>query len=146
MNSGCRMFWPLHLECIQKATVCGRNTITGGRMDWLNWKDEAVRMLLEKDALHIYAAILIQLVTAKLSRRSLGDMLPWLAVLGLEMVNEMVDLLRGQEPVLRPWQVVSGVHDIINTMLLPTMLLLLCRKQPALFAYDRSAPLADANR
>jgi hypothetical protein len=30
------------------------------------------------------------------------------------------------------WQVVSGTHDIINTMILPTVLLLLCRRAPHL--------------
>ena len=42
-------------------------------MDWSSLKDEAARMLLEKDALHIYAALLIQLVAAKLTGKSLGD-------------------------------------------------------------------------
>ena len=118
-------------------------------MDWLSLKHESWRLLLEKDALHIYAALLIQVVTAKLSRRSLGHWLPWFAVLGLEMINEWMDLLRGLEPELRPWQVVSAVHDIVNTMILPTVLLVLCRKAPDLLAYERvevpdSQPAADS--
>ena len=104
-------------------------------MDWTSLKNEAAWMLFDKDALHIYAALLIQLGAAKLSRRSLGHMLPWLAVFGLELVNEMLDLVRGGEPVLRPWQVVAGLHDIINTMILPTVLLLLCRRDPSLFRW-----------
>lgn len=108
-------------------------------MDWFGLKDEAARMLLEKDALHIYAALIIQISAAKLSRRSLGHALPWLWVLALELINELLDLGRGMEPVVRPWQVVSGVHDIINTMILPTVLLMLCRRDPTLFQWSDDA-------
>ena len=56
-------------------------------------------------------------------------------MLALELVNEVIDVVRGGEPHLMPWQVVSGVHDVINTMILPTVLLLLCRRAPALFKF-----------
>ncbi len=105
-------------------------------MDWLAIKLELARMPLEKDALHIYAALIIQVVAAKLSRRSLGHWLPWLTVLGFELVNEAIDILRGGEPRLMPWQVVSGAHDIVNTMILPTILMSLCRRDPTLFQWD----------
>jgi hypothetical protein len=107
-------------------------------MDWNDLKDEAARMLLEKDALHIYAALLIQISAAWLSRRTLGDWLPWFWVLGLELINELMDLGRGGEPRLMPWQVVSAIHDIINTMILPTALLVLCRRLPSIFSATRS--------
>ncbi len=107
-------------------------------MDWLSLKHEAARMLFEKDALHIYAALVIQITAAKLSSRSPGHALPWVWVLGMELANEVVDILRGQEPKLMPWQIVSGVHDILNTMILPTALLLLCRCAPELFQWKRS--------
>jgi hypothetical protein len=104
-------------------------------MDWPGLKLELARLLLDKDALHIYAALAIQITAAKLSRRSLGHLLPWLAVFGLELINEAIDLSRGGETSLKPWQVVGGLHDIINTMILPTILLLLCRRDPALFRW-----------
>jgi hypothetical protein len=104
-------------------------------MDWNALKDEAARMLLEKDALHIYSAFVIQVVAAKASRRSLGHTLPWLAVLGAELLNEANDLRRGGEPDLMAWQVVSGVHDILNTMVLPTVLLLCVRYSRELFRW-----------
>lgn len=104
-------------------------------MDWLAFKNEASRLLLDKDALHIYAALAIQLAAAKLSRRTVGHLLPWFAVLGIELVNEWIDLLRGRETVIKPWQIVSAVHDIVNTMILPTLLLLLCRKNSELFQW-----------
>ena len=111
-------------------------------MDWDALKDEAARMLLEKDALHIYAALVVQLVAARLSNRSLGHLLPWKIVLGFELVNEVSDIVRGGEPRLMPWQVVSAVHDILNTMALPTVLLLLCRRAPGLVAWSKNDPAA----
>jgi len=104
-------------------------------MDWLSLKNEAARMLFEKDAPHIYASLFIQIATAKLSRRSLGQILPWLWVLGIELLNEVTDIWRGGEPQLKPWQVVSGIHDIIITMVLPTVLLLLVRSAGELFRW-----------
>ena len=109
-------------------------------MDWLDLKHEAARMLFEKDALHIYAALFVQIAAAHLSRRSLGHAFPWLAVLVLELINEVVDIARGGEPALMPWQVVSAVHDMINTMILPTVLLVLCRRAPALFKFGPTNP------
>ena len=60
-------------------------------MDSIGLKDEAARMLLEKDALHIYAALVIPESTGVLTRRSLGDPLPWFTVLGFKLVNELKD-------------------------------------------------------
>ena len=110
-------------------------------MDWSSLQGESTRMLLEKDALHIYAALLIQIVAAKLTGKSLGDAVPWLWVLALELINEVFDLGRGMEPAVRPWQVVSCVHDIINTMILPTVLLVLVRRNSPLLAWKRSKKL-----
>ena len=107
-------------------------------MEWNLLKGEAARLLLDKDAVHIYAALAIQIATAKLSRRSLGHFLPWLTVLGLELINEAIDLMRGGEPQLMAWQAVGGVHDVINTMILPTILLVLCRRDPALFDWPNN--------
>lgn len=109
-------------------------------MEWNLLKDEAARLLFDKDALHIYAALVIQVAAAKLSRRSLGDLFPWLMVLGVGLINEYVDLIRGGEPRIMPWQIVGGIHDLINTMILPTVLLLLCRKAPALFDWRGNQP------
>ena len=109
-------------------------------MDWLSLKNEAARMLFEKDALHIYAALIVQITAARLSGRSLGHRLPWLWVLGIELLNEIMDIWRGGEPQLIAWQVVSGIHDIINTMILPTVLLMLCRYAPSLFAWCSDDP------
>lgn len=72
-----------------------------------------------------------------LDRAHARHLLPWGAVLAVELLNEIVDLACGGEPGLMPWQVVSGVHDIINTMILPTLLLVLCRRAPHLLNWRR---------
>ena len=108
--------------------------------DWIVFKNELSRLTVDKDALHIYAALLVQLAAAAVLKRALSSWLPWLAVLAIEIANEIGDvLLDTSEPQLREWQVVGGVHDLVNTMILPTILLLLVRKTPHLFrAEDRS--------
>jgi len=105
-------------------------------MNWLDIKNEAARLLFEKDALHIYAAVIIQLVAAQLSRKSLGHWLPWSAVLGLELCNELLDVVLGQEPTLKAWQLVGAAHDLFNTMIMPTLLLVLCRRAPDLWNWE----------
>ncbi len=107
-------------------------------MEWNLLKGEAARLLFDKDALHIYAALAVQLAAARLSRGSFGDILPWLTVLCAVLINEYVDLVRGGELRVMPWQVVSGVHDILNTMILPTVLLMLSRRAPSLFVWRRA--------
>jgi len=103
-------------------------------MNWLDMKEVAAALLLEKDALHIYAAFVIQVIAALLVRRPLSHWLPWLVVLGFALFNESLDMLLGEEASIKPWQMRGAAHDLVNTMLLPTVLLLLCRYRPGLFA------------
>ena len=84
---------------------------------------------LSQDALHIYAAFIIQIAVAALSRRGLAHAFPWLCVLLAELVNEGLDirsLPEGTEADL--W---ASAHDIWNTMLLPTLLLASARLAPS---------------
>ena len=115
-------------------------------MNWLEIKDYAASLILEKDALHIYAAVAIQVGVARLTGRSLGHWLPWLCVLALEAANEILDIVLGQEVSLKAWQVDGALHDALNTMLMPSLLLLLCRRAPHLVAWRRpvaAAPSAE---
>lgn len=100
-------------------------------MDWMGLKAVSAELGLEKDALHVYAAFVIQLAAAFLLRRSLASWLPWLAVLAALLVNEYLDLFHGAESVVQSWQLRGSAHDIVNTMLLPTGLLFLTRLAPA---------------
>ena len=106
-------------------------------MDWMGMKGVAADLLIAKDALHIYFAFMIQISAAIVFRKPLSSGLPWLAVLLLELVNEGLDMWLGEEPHLKPWQYFGAVHDLVNTMILPTALLLLCRYSPGLFRSRR---------
>lgn len=95
--------------------------------DWIQLKAELVAVTaLERDALHIYFALVAQVGAAFLLRRTLGDWLPWFTVLALELLNEAADLWVEIWPQ-HAMQAASAIHDIVNTMILPTALLGLAR-------------------
>lgn len=99
-------------------------------MEWLELKELlAVTTGLSRDALHIYAAIFVQVISALVFRKSLAHPIPWLCALVAILVNEWADLSLLKGP-LESWQVDGGVHDFWNTMLLPTVLFLLARFAP----------------
>lgn len=86
---------------------------------------------ISMDALHILVGFLLLLLTARLLRRSVADLLPWLAVLLLAIGNEAYDL------TVELWpdpgsQLGEGFKDILLTMALPTLLLVTARRKPAL--------------
>ena len=101
--------------------------------DWMGIKGLAAHIVLEKDALHIYAAFIIQISSSAILRRPLSSVVPWLVVLGLEFLNEGADMWLGDEAHVQPWQIRGAAHDVLNTMLLPTALMLLCRHARGLF-------------
>ncbi|MEM8918543.1 MAG: hypothetical protein AAGE37_06735 [Pseudomonadota bacterium] len=107
-------------------------------MTWNDMKVWVVQALeLDKDALHIYAAILAQLLTAIVTRRSLANILPWLAAVAITLTNEYFDYQRVQDAdasVVR-YQAAAW-HDMWNTMLLPTLLFLLARYWPRLLSHQ----------
>lgn len=108
-------------------------------MDWEQVK-AAISLWteLERDALHIYAAILVQVVAAALLRRSLASPLPWLVVLAAALGNEALDITR--DGAFEEWERSAALHDLWNTMLVPTLLALLVRFAPRLFVAPRGAP------
>lgn len=101
-------------------------------MDWLQIKDEVTASTgLERDALHVYGGTLGVLVFACLLRRSVAHLLTWLLVFGVELGNEAMnmtgDRLGGQ------WEWDGARHDLWNTMLSRTNLLLAACFVPDLF-------------
>ena len=112
-------------------------------MDWMALKEVVGGLALEKDALHVYAAFSVQAGAAAVFRKPLSKWHPWLAVLAAELANESFDLWFGEEPEVRPWQIAGATHDIINTMILPTALLLLCRFSPRLFNQEVRSEVAE---
>ena len=111
-------------------------------MDWQHIKDViALWTGLERDALHIYAALLAQVGSALVLRRNLGHWAPWVFVLALAVGNELLDMYG--DGLVEQWEIDSGLHDLWNTMLLPTLLLLLARFAPRLVAAPREAGLLE---
>ena len=81
---------------------------------------------LDHDALHIHAALFIYILATLLFRQSRRSFLPWFIVLGIGLANEAHDLW---ENWLRDsiWTFGEGTKDLWNTMLWPTILLLIGR-------------------
>lgn len=112
-------------------------------MQWTQFKDYLSQVTsLDQDALHIYAAVLIQLAAAAAFRRSLASVWPWLTVWLVILVNEAVDLLVSDEAISR-WHVAGTVQDSWNTMALPTLLWLLAYHAPALLVGSPRVPVSD---
>lgn len=79
---------------------------------------------LGKDALHIHVSLLVLLGSALLLRRPLSAALPWLATLFVALAGEALDYLaRGPGA---SWMD-AAMHDLLNTMLWPTVLVALAR-------------------
>ncbi len=101
-------------------------------LDWQQIKEAiAYYTDLERDALHIYAALLVQVGGALVLRRRLSHWMPWAAVLLFAVGNEWLDTYGDDRA--EPWELDAALHDLWNTMLLPTLLLLLARFAPKLF-------------
>lgn len=106
-------------------------------MDWYGFK-EWVEMStgLHMDALHVHAGVLCLILAALVLRRPLRSPLPWLVVLAIVLANEAYDLSYDPWPARadiwpnRDTQFAESLKDAWNTMLVPTVLLILCRFAP----------------
>jgi hypothetical protein len=102
-------------------------------MDWYSVKLAVVEQTnLSRDALHIFFGVAGQLLVASVIRRSLAHPVPWLAVLLFELANEYYDLAREDWTDRAMWP--GTVRDLLVTMAIPTVLLILTRIAPGLFA------------
>ena len=94
---------------------------------WSSLKDLLVELAgVSKDALHVHIGLITFFAATFLLKRSAASPLPWLVVLGLELVNEAMDLFvwRG-EPGIARWD--ESLRDLFNTMLWPTILMFAAR-------------------
>ena len=114
-------------------------------MDWMGLKGLGSELGLAKDALHIYGAVAIQILSALLFRRSLAHWLPWFVVLLAALLIEGGDMWFGEEAHVQQWQIDGAKHDLLNTMILPTVLLVLSRYAPWLFNVSRPSLREPAN-
>lgn len=94
---------------------------------WVAWKGDLVGLTdLDRDALHIYAGVVVQLGVALATRRGLGRRLPWVAALLVALIVEAADIY----VEIWPSAVMQGgkaVHDLVNTMIVPTLLFIYTR-------------------
>lgn len=77
---------------------------------------------LSKDALHIHVGLLVYVGTALLARRPLQSATPWMAVLLVALLGEAIDL-RSEFAEVGQLRWAASVHDLVNTLLWPTALL-----------------------
>ena len=101
-------------------------------MDWFeikNWLETATG--LDRDSLHIYAGVGVQLFVALFLRRSLASPVPWFFVVAAALINEYYDYSLVPEPLHGEQMYFEGaVTDIWNTLLLPSLLLVIARFWP----------------
>lgn len=81
---------------------------------------------LSRDALHVHIGLGTMLGAAMIFRRGFRSLFPWLIVLAAAVCGEVFDMY---DDLRSPgyWQWEMSVHDIINTLFWPTILLLLAR-------------------
>jgi hypothetical protein len=113
-------------------------------MDYTHLKDLIEQYTgLERDALHVHVALFIYIVAALIFRRSRRSLLPWFIVFGVEIANEAHDLWRsvavGENPVFG-----ESLKDLWNTMLWPTVLLVVGRHTKWSLWHAGTEPAADA--
>ena len=109
-------------------------------MDWFQikvWLSAASG--LDMDALHVHAGVLCQIVVALLLRKRLSSPWPLLAVAAILIANEIYDYRHEVWPD-RSMQQAEAVRDFWNTLLLPTLLLLVARYVPCLFQASAAKP------
>lgn len=95
------------------------------------------------DAIHVFVGGLGLIAIAFVTRRTIADWLPWLAMFALTLVNEGVDLMMERWPDAS-MQYGEGFKDILLTMTLPTVMMLTARMLPQLYVRppvrDESTP------
>jgi hypothetical protein len=113
-------------------------------MDWhhvKDWLEHAVG--LDMDALHVHAGVMLQLAAAIVLRRPLRSPWPWLVVLGAECANEIYDYTYEVWPgAERQIQLAEGIRDLWNTMVIPSLILILARYWPSLLIGKAAEPEA----
>ena len=80
---------------------------------------------LSPDALHIHAGMLLLLLFALIMRRPLHDWRPWTALCFVELANEIVNLNQAGGSIEANFA--ASAHDLVNTMAIPTLLLIYYR-------------------
>ena len=81
---------------------------------------------LSRDALHVYAGMIVFLLSAALFKKKLFSPVPWLIVVAVACSVEALDS-RDDLHLFGHWRVGESIHDIVNTIIWPTVIFLICR-------------------
>ena len=117
-------------------------------MLWIELKIWIVDFVgLERDALHVYFGVLLQLTVALFCRRGIASLWPIFVVLGLESFNEYMDLTStihdgGIEEA--SWH--ESRKDLLNTMALPLILMFSASLFPRLNPFGRRTKSAETSQ
>ncbi|HZG09330.1 MAG TPA: hypothetical protein VEZ70_10175 [Allosphingosinicella sp.] len=113
-------------------------------MDWHQLKQWLTMASgLDMDALHVHAGVVCQIVVALVLRLRLSSLWPWAAVAAVAFGNEVYDFTYEVWPT-REEQFFESVKDVWNTLLVPTLLMLLVRWMPGLFVAPSAADPGEA--
>jgi hypothetical protein len=109
-------------------------------MDWHQLKEWITAASgLDMDALHVHAGVFCQIAVALVLRRRLSSLWPWVVVAVIAVANEVYDYTYEVWPT-REEQFFESVKDVWNTMLLPSVLMVLARWAPGLFVVPLAVP------
>ena len=81
---------------------------------------------LSKDALHIYVGLAVMFTAAVVLHKPLRSIVPWLVVLAVAVAGEMIDM-HDDITSLGYWRWGASLHDVLNTLFWPSVLLFLAR-------------------
>ena len=82
---------------------------------------------LGRDALHVYVGLAALILSAGMLRKSLRSLLPWFIVAAIAVAAELLDLRDDMARNGIPrWG--ASLHDIVNTLFWPSVILLLARR------------------
>ncbi len=102
-------------------------------MDWYeikNWLELLTG--LDRDSLHVYAGVGVQLIVALIFRHSLASSIPWIFVVTVALANEYYDYSYVPETLNDKKEYYDeAVRDIWNTLLLPSLFLVIARFCPS---------------
>lgn len=99
---------------------------------WFDSKSSIETLSVVQDqAIHVFVGVLLQLLFAAILRRPISDLIPWMAVLALELANEWADVQFSTWPGTDA-RYYDSIVDLGVTMALPTILLIIARGYPRL--------------
>ena len=101
-------------------------------MNWYEIKDWLEQFTgLDRDSLHIYGTVGLQLLFVFILRRPLASIWPWLLAFGVVLLNEYADISRFDSWQAVPETFRNGIKfDLWNSMVLPTILMVTARFFP----------------